>query len=89
MEKWSNLLLHIAEVLDERVYDLLYPGHFLERKALGAAESDSDEDDDLYAKLKLEVLTAAEEKRQYEERLAKGLDAGPPPAVVSDDNDAI
>ena len=34
MERWSNLLLHIAEVLDIRVFDLLYPGHRLPRRSL-------------------------------------------------------
>jgi transcriptional regulator with XRE-family HTH domain len=36
MEKWSKLLLHIAELLETRVYDLLYPSHRIDRPTRGA-----------------------------------------------------
>jgi transcriptional regulator with XRE-family HTH domain len=38
LEKWSKLLLHVAELFDQRVYDLLYPGHRLERPSLAAID---------------------------------------------------
>ena len=31
IERWSKLLLHIAEILDTRVFEFLYPGHRIER----------------------------------------------------------
>ena len=36
LEPWSKLLLHAAELFEQRVYDLLYPGHRLERPTLAA-----------------------------------------------------
>jgi transcriptional regulator with XRE-family HTH domain len=36
LEHWSKLLLHMAELFDQRVYDLLYPGHRIERPTLAA-----------------------------------------------------